>query len=92
MNVIGGILIGIGNDTWLARIIASFIWGIVFCIYTISFRKARFINYVSTHTAEGNKWGWKPGLAFFWIEYWTATVTSLVFSLLSGLIYGLIKK
>jgi hypothetical protein len=92
MNVIAGILIGIANHTLLGRIIAPFFWGIVFCMYTIILHKDRYDYYVATHDAETHRWGWKPGFAFFQIEYVTAAVTSLVFSLLAGLIYNLVKK
>ena len=92
MNVIAGIMMGIANDTWLARIIAPFIWGFAFYGYTMVFRKQRHDYYVTANEGKELRWGWKPGLAFFWIEYWTATTTSLVFSLLAGLVYSIIKK
>jgi len=31
-NVIAGILIGVFNETWLARLILPFVWGLVYCV------------------------------------------------------------
>ena len=92
MNVIAGILIGIVNDSWLTRIIAPFIWGFVIYGYTMTFRKGRHDSYVAANAGRKLRWGWSPRLSFFWIEYWTATTTSLIFSLLAGLIYGIVKR
>lgn len=90
-NVIAGILMGIASDTWLARLIAPFIWGIIFCIYTSIVRRNKrdaFIADAKMHDRKA-KWGMSPMQAFYFVEYMTATFTSLVFSIISGFIKGL---
>ena len=90
-NVIAGILIGIVNDTWLSRLIIPFIWGFVFCIYTSIFRRDKrdvFITNAEIHDIKA-KWGMSNVQAFYFIEYFTASFTSLLFSIISGFIKGL---
>jgi hypothetical protein len=88
MNVIAGILIGIVNDTWFARVLACFIWGAVFLVYTSILRQDAKVAFIS-HTKERGKplkWGLPPTLWFYVIEYFTATFTSLPFALMAGFI------
>ncbi len=90
-NVIAGMLIGIVNDTWLTRSTVPFIWGIVFCIYTSIVRRDKrdtFIANAKMHDRKA-KWGMSSVQAFYFVEYMTATFTSLVFSIISGFIKGL---
>ena len=91
-NVIAGILIGLASDVWLARIIAPFAWGIVFCIYTWIAREEEKNAFVAARQAsisgQKAKWGMSHGQAFYFVEYMTAAFTSLPFSLLTGLIKG----
>lgn len=90
-NVIAGILIGIANDTWFARLIIPFIWGVVFCIYTSIVRRDKrdaFIANAEMHDKKA-KWGMSHVQAFYFVEYMTASFISLFFSLISGFIKGL---
>jgi len=90
-NVIAGILIGIVSDTWLARLIAPFIWGVVFCIYTSIARQDErdaFITNMEIHDKKV-KLGMSHVEAFYFVEYMTASFTSLFFSVISGFIKGL---
>lgn len=80
MNVIAGILIGWFNETWVARIIACFGWGIAWCLYYSISGKAKN-RMVSITTFQS-----------YVVEYLTATTTSLIFSLLIGSIKVIILK
>ena len=87
-NVIAGILISIGNKSWLARFLVPFIWGIVYCFYLFKLKREQIYNYVElskTHNRPA-KWGMSHLQAFYFIEYMTALSTSLVFSIISGVI------
>ena len=64
MNLIAGIIIGIANDSWIARIVIPFIWGLIFCVYTMILRKERYDNYKKAVEGRKQKWGMRPGLAF----------------------------
>ena len=88
MNVIAGILIGIANDTWLARIIVPFGWGIVFCIYASIARRKKKEVFIENPENSGRDamFGMSHGQAFYFVEYMTATFTSLAFSIISGII------
>ena len=88
MNVIAGILIGIANDTWLARLIIPFVWGIVFCVYTSIARKNKRDAFIAKAEMRNRKanWGLSPMQAFYVIEYNTASFTSLSFSIILGFI------
>lgn len=90
-NVIAGILIGITNDSWFARIIVPFVWGIVFCIYVSVFRRDRRDAYITNAILREvkAKWGMSHIQAFYFIEYMTAVSTSLFFSIISGFIRGI---
>jgi len=90
-NVIAGILIGIANDMWLARLTVPFIWGIVFCIYTSIFRRDKRDVFIANAEMRDRKakWGMSHTQAFYFVEYMTAAFTSLVFSIISGFIKGL---
>ena len=79
-NVIAGILIGIINDLWVARIIIPFLWGIAWCLYqwVLGGEKITNRNIV--------RWNLSGSQAFYLIEYLTATTTALAFSLFSGII------
>ena len=88
MNVYAGILIGVVNNTWLARIITPFIWGIVFCIYTSITRKQKEEIFIENAKNSGRKamLGMSHYWAFYFIEYMTATFIALAFSIISGFI------
>ncbi len=73
MNVVAGILIGVVNDSWTARLVAPFLWGVVFVIYQMVF-------------------GTKTNSKLLFIEYLTATFTSLFFSVVTGFIRTLFIK
>ncbi len=91
VNVLAGILIGAFNDTWLARLLAPFVWGVVFCIYiSIVERKRRdaFIAHAEMNDRKA-RWGMSHMQAFYFTEYMTSTLTSLTFSIISGFIKGL---
>ena len=87
-NVIAGILIGIANDTWLARLIAPFMWGVVFCFYTSIVRRDKRDAFISNAKMRDKKakWGISHVQAFYFVEYMTASFTSLFFSIISGFI------
>ncbi|MBW2004751.1 MAG: hypothetical protein JRI72_09080, partial [Deltaproteobacteria bacterium] len=54
-NVIAGILIGITNDAWIARLILPFGWGVAYCIYTSITRRDRrdeFVAHVKASVGE----------------------------------------
>jgi len=91
MNVIAGILIGIANDTWLARLIIPFAWGIVFCIYTSIARRDKQNAFITKFQKVDRKakWGMSHVQAFYFVEYMTASFTSLLFSIISGFLKGL---
>lgn len=38
-NLVAGILVGIANDSCVARLVVPFIWGIVFCVYILRRRE-----------------------------------------------------
>jgi hypothetical protein len=90
-NVIAGILIGIANDTWLARLIIPLAWGLVFCVYTSIARRDKRDAFITQSQGRDRqaKWGMSHMQTFYFVEYLTATSTSLIFSIISGLIKGL---
>jgi len=87
-NVIAGILIGVANEAWSALFIIPFVWGIAYCIY-VSFTKKKelniFIEQAKRYNRKG-KWGMSHKQEFYFVEYMTASFTSLVFSVISGII------
>jgi len=91
-NLIAGVLIGIANDTWGARLIVPFVWGIVFCVYTSLFGRDKRDIFIAQKKNLNHKlkWGMSPIQAFYFVEYMTATSTSLIFSVVSGAIKGLL--
>ncbi len=91
MNVIAGILIGVFNDSWLARLAVPFLWGIVFCVYVLLRERARYEGAAAKREIGGEKarWGLSHTGAFYLVEYATGTATSLVFSVIAGLVKGL---
>lgn len=90
-NVLAGILIGIANDTWLARLVIPFVWGIVFCFYASFSWRDRREAFVAHQRSLGRKvkWGMSPIQAFYFVEYMTGSFTSLIFSVISGAIKAL---
>jgi len=54
-NVIAGILIGIASDTWFARLIVPFIWGVAFCIYTLIARRGERDAFIANADIHGKK-------------------------------------
>lgn len=93
MNVIAGILIGVANDTWMARLAAPFIWGIVYCIYVSMLRRERLAAFVAKDAGaeRGRFKSWSPAQVFYFIEYSTAATTSLVFSIGAGIVSGFFR-
>ena len=94
MNVLAGILIGIANEGWFARLVVPFIWGLIWVLRTRLFDKQRLENYVSNVRARGGyqKFGLSPTAGFYLIEYLTAATTSLPIALITGLIRDLFFK
>ena len=87
-NVIAGILIGVANETWSALFIIPFVWGIAYCIYVLFTKKEElnmFIEQAKINNRKG-KWGMSHKQEFYFVEYTTASFTSLVFSLISGIL------
>ncbi|MBI2446312.1 MAG: hypothetical protein HYV51_00640 [Parcubacteria group bacterium] len=91
MNIIVGILIGVINDSWSGRLVIPFIYGLVYCGYewVVGNKLNIYIENVEKHKAQ-HRWGISHIQAFYFIEYFTATITSLLFSLLTGLIKNLL--
>ena len=92
-NVLAGIFIGIANDAWLSRLIIPFGWGIIFCIYrsfTAQNEKNHFIAKGQEIHGKKSKWGMSHSQSFYFVEYMTATSTSLVFSAIAGMVKGLL--
>ena len=91
MNVIAGILIGVANDTWMARLVGPFIWGVVFCVSTSILGRDKRNAYVEhvEQLSHPLKWGMSPVQSFYIVEYMTAFSTSLLFSILTGFIKDL---
>jgi len=85
-NAIAGIMIGIANSSWIARLVIPFGWAIVFCVSVSIFERKRRDAYVVNHGGLENKakWGMSQIQAFYFVEYMTASSTSLIFSVLSG--------
>ncbi len=86
-NFIAGVLIGIGNTSWLGVIIACFIWPFVFCGYVSildSARKTATVEHMRTHSHR--LFCGSPTLTFYAIEFCTALMTALVVGSLSHLI------
>lgn len=90
-NVIAGIMIGIVNDVWVARLLAPFVWGIVFCIHTSIVRREELNAFVAWAymSEKKNKWGMNHKQAFYFVENMTAVSTSLPLSIISGFVKGL---
>lgn len=86
MNVIAGILIGIANDEWIARLIVSFAWGIVFVIYASIFRQQNRDTFIAQNLGRRAMWGMSSGVAFYFVEFMTAVITSMIFSVLAGIV------
>jgi len=85
-NVIAGIFIGLVNDTWFQRILIPFGWGIIFCIYNfIVGRDKRFVAESEMRDRKA-RFGMSHILSFYFIEYATATSSSLFFSIIAGAI------
>ncbi len=85
-NVIAGISIGFANDTWLYRILIPFVWGVVFCIYISIVQRDKLDVFITQAEMKGYKakGGMSHLLSFYFIEYTTATTTSLIFSVITG--------
>lgn len=84
MNVVVGILIGVVNDSWAVIVLASFLWGLVWCVYQ-SIHKSKFEGY-RARIKDRNlllKWGMSYAQSFYFIEYSTASITALTFSILT---------
>jgi len=91
-NLIAGLLIGIVCDEWGERLISPFAWGILFCIYSAIFERAK--DNISTADKRSLnykvKWGMSFRQAFFFVKYITATFTSFIFAMLAGAIKGIL--
>ena len=98
-NAVAGLLIGVVNDLWIARITAPLVWGFTWCVYLwlqsdhSGIRKKKVII---RERWSGDNQAWKHGfrgylrthpvLGFYFVEYFTALWTSLVFSVIGGII------
>lgn len=84
MNVIAGVLIGIGNETWWTCILASIGWGFVYCVHKSIFRTREIANYLQRIEDRGQpiRWGMNPRFSFYLIEFNTAVATSIIVSLI----------
>jgi hypothetical protein len=84
-------IIGIANDSWFARLLIPFVWGIVFCFFASFLKRDRRDTFIAHQRSLDRKakWGMSPIQAFYFVEYMTASFTSLVFSLISGAIKSL---
>lgn len=88
MNVIAGVVMGWVNDSWSARLIAPFIWGVVWCVrfWITSAHRTFKLN----EGSAGEAWGLNSTSAFYVIEYGTSVTTSLLFSVLVGAIRAIL--
>lgn len=82
MNAIAGILIGLANDSWTARLLAPFGWGILWCLQ--HWLRGSHRSFILNRHSAGRGWGLNEVSAFYSIEYATAAVTSLIFSAAAG--------
>lgn len=83
MNVIAGLLIGWFNDSWSARILIPFAWGIAWCVYKYIKGDDRNIEAGMVMACTEPPPGSTHRMAFYNL---TATSTSLIFSALAGVI------
>ena len=84
MNLIAGLLIGWFNDFWIARILIPFGWGVIWCLYQFNLGADRdYVNGMEMARRDPPA-GSSHRVAFYKIEYLTATSTSLIFSVLAG--------
>ena len=91
-NLIVGVLIGIVSNAWGERLISPFVWGVVFCIYTAIYERAKG-NISTVYKRSLNyrvKWGMSFQQAFYFVKYITASFTSLIFAVLIGAIKGML--
>ncbi len=87
-SIISGILIGLVNNSWTERIVASFIWGVVIMVYMAIVEQNKcdiYIKNVERYNKKA-KFGISHKQAFYFIEYMTASFTALFFSILAGVI------
>ncbi len=96
-NAVAGLLIGIVNDYWPARLLVPLAWGFTWCLYLWLGEEHR--EFIERNAMARDRWddneAWRQGfrgflrarpvLGFYFIEYGTAFFTSLVFSVLAGL-------
>jgi len=87
VNVLAGILIGWVNDAWAARLLAPFVWALVWCgrAWTLSLDD-KYVAACAADHLEPPRFGLTDRNAFYVIEYLTAATNSLVFSVLAGAI------
>ena len=78
-NFLAGVLLGIANTSWLAVIVASFLWGFVFCGYLSIADSARKEASIRDFGVRARRLllG-SPRLTFYAIEFCTGFMTSLV--------------
>ena len=83
MNVLAGVLIGWFNDVWIARLVAPLAWGLLWCGYKSILGEAQ--EHAAKMIARGVE-APQGGhvLAFYKIEYLTATTTAFLFSVAAG--------
>ncbi len=82
MNALAGIVIGWFNDAWSLRLVAPFVWGLVWCLrgWVTSAHRTFRLN----ERSAGQRWGLSDASAFYVIEYGTAVITSMFFSVAVG--------
>ena len=85
-NVIAGILIGIGNDSWTTVIGVSFVWGVVWIVWAIV-RNSEWLQANVQRGMVDKEWS-KPRayVMSLSIEYVTAVITVLPISCITFLI------
>jgi len=79
MHAVVGVMIGIAANTWTGRIVAPFIWGVVWCV------RLRILSSGQIVRAGRNPW------AFYGAEYLKAFLASLVLSLAVGSLKALFR-
>ncbi|KJS87181.1 MAG: hypothetical protein JM58_05085 [Peptococcaceae bacterium BICA1-8] len=91
-NIIVGGLIGWLSDSWMLIVVFPFIWGIVFCIYSLIYNKRERDYYVAKleqrfpENDGKTKLGIPYKVTFYLIECQIAALTTLVFAVIVGLV------
>jgi len=84
INVIAGVLIGTISNFWLPRILIPFAWGLMFLVYVLVVERKRRDIFIREKGDKKAKCGMSSAQAFYFVEYLTATTTTLILSVISG--------